>query len=283
MTIPMPPGFQHWPHVREFEGGIQGRPIPPGFVPPPVVPAAALTQSMEPVEGPWLHEQYWGQQFQGLLPDEGEEIALIQTPALSGPPQVYGINFFRSNRGVITEADPTRNADLRCLVEYGCGGIFNSTEIDLISGVQFSVVANKLTLSLRTYNPAPDSLYAPYELIAAVVIGKGNAQSPLPPTFTTPFIQSDAGALGFTVDVPDFARSLCFHTTESDPVELAKLELDFVSPAVGLKVINVAALYGELTREKGIAIPAGTNQITVRNTGVLANSIRAALQFFLAL
>ena len=283
MTIPLPPGFQHWPHVREFEGGIVGHPVPPGFVPRPVVPAGAITQSMEATEGPWLHEQYWGQQFQGQLPAEDEVIALIQTPALSGPPQMYGINFFRSNRGVATEADPTRNAELRCVVEYGCGGIFNTTEIDLISGVQFSVVANKLTLSLRTYNPVPDSLYSPYELIAAVVIGKGNGANPLPPTFTTQFIQSDAGALGFTVDVPDFARSLCFHTTETDPTELAKLQISFVSPAVGIKVVNVGALYGELTREKGIAIPAGTNQITVGNTAVLTNSIRAALQFFLSL
>lgn len=280
---PLPTFSAKAPHVFEHEGGYVPPPIPPGFVPPPVVPPQQIAQSMRAVRGPWNSEQFWGQQFNGRLPDEGELIPLLETPVLPGEPGVMTVNFFRSNRGVATEADPTRNAELRCVVLYATGGIQNAVELDMISGVQFSVTASKLTLQLRTYNPAPDSSYAPYDLIAAALIGMGGAGNPLPPTFTTPFILSDAGALGFTVDVPDFARSLCFHTTTTVAAELAKLDISFVTPAVAIKTINVGRSYAELTREKGIAIPNGCNQISVNTNAVLVDPIRAGLQFFLAL
>jgi hypothetical protein len=282
MSVPLPPGFGR-PTIWELEGGYPPPPIPPGFVPSPSVAPDHIVQIMRATRGPWTEAGRYGQLFNNVLPAEDEIIGLLQTGLLPGEPGPVTVNFFRSNRGVQSEADPTRNAEIRGVVTYGCGGITNQFEVDMISGVQLTVVANHLTLDLHTYNPAPDSPYAPYQLIAAAVLGHGNASAALPPTFTTPFIASDGGSLGFTVDVPDFARSVCFHTNETDPTELAKLELEFVTPAVSIKVVNVAALYGELTREKGIAIPAGTNQITVTSTAVLTNPIRAGLQFFLAL
>ena len=262
------------------------RPVPPGFNPPPV--GLPRVETVEPTNGWWQQQGAFGFRFQGTTPDlPGEVIPLFQNPNLPGPPAPWWVSFFRFDRNVAADAGPNPNGDLRARVTYGVGGALNVIELDLIQGIQFPVVASFIQCDLVTYAPEADGPYSPIDVTAGATIGKGAGSGSMPPTYTTPIVTSDAGTTDFTVAIPDFARSVCLITTATDPTDPAELggwQVFFISSALNnIRVLNLvdAGVYQALTQERGVSIPAGTNQINVQ--GPSASTVRSALQFFLAL
>lgn len=271
--------------VVELEGGYEPRPVPPGFVPPPPsnVPRVLIE---EPAEGWWQQSGTFGFRFQGETPDlEGEVIPLFQNQTLPGPPAPWWVQFFRFDRNLSDEFTPTPNGDLRGRVTYGVGGSSNVIEVDLLQGLQFPVVANRIQIDLVTYAPELANPYNPIGVTAGGMIGKGAGSGALPPTWTTQIQGLPGVTTDYTVTIPDFARSVCLHTTASGIVagDLATWTLTFISAALNnIRVLHCSdpGVYEALIAEKGVSIPAGTNQINVQGNGL---GHRSALQFFLAL
>ena len=275
------------PTVAVLDGGYAPPPIPPDFRPPPTNLQRVLIE--EPTEGWWNQEGAFGYKHSGLVPPtEGEIIALTEQLHLPGPPAPWWIQWFRYNRGLATEASANGNFELRGRITYGVGGAQNIIEVDLIQGIQFPLVCNSIKVDLVTYNPLGTGPSAdPYEAgecVAGAVFGKGAGGGALPPSWSTPSEVAIGAGVVLETPIPDFARSLCLHTTVSDPAAAALLTatIGFICSGVPIKVVAVSQLYAELTSERGIAIPAGTNQISLTVPAAAAGE-RFAFQFFLAL
>jgi hypothetical protein len=274
------------PSVSVLDGGMVARPVPAGYNPPPT--GLPRVEVQEPTSGWWQQSGMFGFRFQGTTPDlPGEAIPLFQNPQLPGPPAPWWVSFFRYDRNVQPDAGANPNGDLRGRVTYGVGGALNVIEVDLIQGIQFPIVASMIQLDLVTYAPEVEGVYSPIDVIVGGMIGKGAGSGAMPPTYTTPIVTSDAGTTDFTVAIPDFARSVCLITTATDPTDVAELggwQVFFISSALNnIRVLNLedAGVYQALTQERGVSIPAGTNQINVQ--GPSGSTVRSALQFFLAL
>lgn len=277
----------------EDSGGLRARVNPLGVVElaggmplPPVegnYPGRRpLVEVIEPVDGWWRQQGAFGLGFNGAVPDEGEVIALTEQLKLPGPPRQWWVHWFRYNRKVAGELS-SFNWELRGRITYGVGGVQNVVETDLMQGIQLAVVASSIKVDLVTYNPVPDQPYEPTAVILGAMIGDGAGAGALPATWTTPSMLVEAVDLIVDLPVPDFARSLCLHSTESNPANLLDVTLGFVTPNVAQKVVSFGRLYDALTREKGIAIPAGTNQIRLTAPVATQAGERFSLQFFLAL
>lgn len=266
------------PEVVRLDGGYVP-PFPVDLAPGP--PRAPLINAVEPTEGYWTLAGRFGQRFQDTLPDrEGTIVPLLQNQRLPGPPSPWWVSFFRSDRNVLDESGgaPT-NSEIRGVITYGAGGVQNQVLVDVISGIQFPIVCNTVQVDLLTYSPEADVPYSPMALIAGVTLGKGAGSGALPPTFTTQVFRSDTIA-PFTYSqafpVPDFARSVGVFS--SDPAAVFTLTFRARSLNIIKQVTTVSA--PALQNEKGIPIPAGTNQIELDGGG--ASITRAGLQFFLA-
>lgn len=268
--------------VAELNGlAFRPPPVPPGYV--PSAPAAQQRVLIEePTSGWWQGKGAFGFRSEGDVPGEGEVIPLCEQATLPGPPGSWWLQWFRFNRNLDTELASNGNFELRGRITYGVGGIQNRVEVDVMQGVQVPIVCNSVTVELVTYNPRADAPYEAGRAIAGCMFGRGAAGGALPATFTTPF-EISAAVVGLTlvVPLPDFARSVCLHTTEPVRASLAGTLLSFIGGGAPLKVVDAAELYPELTREKGIAIPAGTNQIQLTAPAGTAGEY-FALQFFLA-
>ena len=285
--------FGEHPGVAVLDGGVVPRPFPPGFNPPPSRGGLPLVEVVEPTTGWWQQAGMFGFRFQGLTPDvEGEIIPLFQNANLPGPPAPWWVHYFRFDRNIQQDAGANPNGDLRARVTYGVGGALNVVELDLITGIQFPIVANFIQCDLITYRPELSAqVYSPIDVTAGATIGKGAGSGSLPPTFTTQYFLSDdsggAPVTDFTVAVPDFARSVCLITSATgtiDPANLGGWTVDFFSTTLNrIRQLALAdpGVFQALTQEKGVSIPAGTNQITVG--GPSTAEVRTALQFFLAL
>lgn len=267
--------------VVELEGAYPPPPVPASY--PPTTQTA---QVVEPVEGWWRQKGAFGFGFNGPVPGEGEVISLTEQLHLPGPPREWWIHWFRYNRNVAGEGNPF-NYELRGRITYGVGGVQNIVECDVIQGVQLPVIANSLKIELVTYNPTPDVLYdtANGNVVVGGMFGDGAGGGALPATWTTESFIVPGALLDLAVDVPlpDFARSVCLHTTEPNPANLGDVQLFFNTGSVTIKSVIYGNLYDALTREKGIAIPAGTNQIRLFAPGATQAGERFTLQFFLAL
>lgn len=268
--------------VAELNGlAIRPPPVPPGYVPSaPTAQQRVLIE--EPTSGWWQGKGAFGFRSEGNVPGEGQIIPLCEQATLPGPPGSWWLQWFRFNRNLDTEVASNGNFELRGRITYGVGGIQNSVEVDVMQGVQVPLVCNSVTVELVTYNPVADFPYEAGRAIAGCMFGRGSAGGALPATFTTPFEVSEA-VVGLTLDVamPDFARSVCLHTTVFPGASLVGTRLFFNGSGTTLKAVDCGDLYAELTREKGIAIPAGTNQIRLTAPAATAGA-HFALQFFLA-
>lgn len=273
-----------------LEGGYAPLPIPPDYQAPPT--GLPTVQTIEPLTGWWTQAGKFGFKFQGEVPGEGIEIPLTENLTLPGPPAPVWLNWFRYNRNVSGEFTPAGNFELRGRLIYGVGGVQNIVDVDLIQGIQLPIVCNSLAVQLVTYNPYDDAtIAAPYVsglVTAGVVFGKGAAGGSLPATWTSKIVEAD-GATGFgpnaNVTVPDFARSVALHVTTIVPLALATITLSFLD--LGGAVIKVLSMdpalsYDVLTQEGGVAIPAGTNSVSIGSAATPIGT-RAMVQFFLAL
>jgi len=275
--------------VLDLQNAYFPEPIPPEYRPPP--PPAQPMQVIEPTHGWWRQAGAFGRRFEGRPPDTaGMVIPLTEQLELPGPPAPWWLNFFRFDRVVSDEAISLGNWDFRARVIYGVGGVDNVIETDLIQGVQFAVVCNSLTVQLVTYRPIAFQAYnvEPVNsdhIVAGCVFGKGGAgNGTLPVTWTTEFQLVPFTGLSFVTAVPDFARSVVVHTSQTDPADLAGARLLFASSSgVTIKEVIVADAYDVLTQDKGIAIPGGTNQVFLVVDGPSNEGFTYGLQFFLAL
>ena len=286
----VPPGTDAPPRIVRLEGGFVER-FPDIAAAPPS--GVQRIEVIEPSNGWWTQEGAFGFRYQGQIPPlAGTVIPLTEQLRLPGPPREWWIHWFRYSRGLETEASPSYGQwDLRGRVTYGVGGVQNIVEVDVMSGIQLPIIANSIKVDLVTY--APQRLadgtepYDPGEIgvIAGAMFGDGAGGGALPATWSSQIFTCDgAGVMAQDVVVPDFARSLVLHTNISDPAALAGVDLFFNTPGFAEKVINVEECYHELVREKGIALPAHTNQIRINSAaaGPLAGAY-FSLQFFLAL
>lgn len=267
------------PQVVRLDGGYVP-PFPADLVPAP--PASKPINVVEPVEGYWTLAGRFGQRFQGEIPDiAGGIIPLLQNQRLPGPPAPWWVSFYRFDRGVLDESGgaPT-NSEIRGLITYGAGGVQNALLVDVISGIQLPVVCNTIQIDLVTYAPEADVPYSPASLIAGVMVGKGAGSGALPPTFTTQVFQSSlVGPFTYSqiFPVPDFARSVGLFCDDA----AAAFTLTFRARSLNVIKRVTLATCPALLEEKGVPIPAGTNQIELDGAG--AGATRAGLQFFLAL
>lgn len=286
---PLDPSKDLPPRIVRLDGGFEPPPIPPDFQAPPQAP---LVKVIEPSQGWWNQEGAFGYRYQGQIPPlAGTTIALTEQLRLPGPPRLWWIHWFRYSRSLGTEGStPYGTWDLRGRVTYGVGGVQNIVEVDVMTGIQMALVASSIKVDLVTYAPLFDAsgaaIYDPGELgvIAGAMFGDGAAGGALPPTWSTPVYETDgAGALTLDVPLPDFARSLSLHTSVSDPATLAGVQIFFNSPGITLKAVDVSEVYQLLTSEKGIAIPAQTNQVRLVVNDVALAGEYFSLQFYLAL
>jgi hypothetical protein len=278
------------PQLVRLDGGYAPAPIPPDFGGPPR--GLNRVEVIEPASGWWTQEGAFGFRYQGPVPPLARTaIPLTEQLRLPGPPRLWWIHWFRYSRGIGTEITPYGTWDLRGRVTYGVGGAQNIVECDVMAGIQMAVVCNSIKVDLVSYAPLVEAdgseQYDPGELgvIAGAMFGDGSAGGALPPTWSTQiFTALPDGSLIVDVPVPDFARSVVIHSTINDPADLATVDLFFNTPGITEKVVNVGELYEELTIEKGIAIPAHTNQIRINAAVAAATAgMRFSIQFFLAL
>lgn len=281
--------------VVELQGAFPSLPIPPDFAPAPAAPMAPV-QIIEPVTGWWNQAGAFGYRYQGLIPPlAGEIIPLTEQIRLPGPPRLWWIHWFRYSRSLVNEASANYGTwDLRGRVTYGVGGAQNIVEVDVAAGIQMAVVANSLKVDLVTYAPEVDisagnvqsPIYDPGDtgVIAGAMFGDGAAGGALPPSFSTPAFNADgAGVIGLDIPVPDFARSVVLHTDQSDPALLANCTLGFNNPGVTVKLLNLQTVYSQIITDRGVAIPAQTNQIRLTTAAPFPAAGRIGLQFMLAL
>lgn len=278
------------PQLVRLDGGYVPPPIPPDFGGPPR--GLQRVEVIEPASGWWTQEGAFGFRYQGEVPAlPGSTIALTEQRSLPGPPRLWWIHWFRYSRGVGNEGTPYGTWDLRGRVTYGVGGAQNIVECDVMAGVQMAIVCNSIKVDLVTYAPQIDGfgvpVYDPGDLgvIAGAMFGDGSAGGALPATWSTPIYTAAVdGSLVVDVAVPDFARSVVLHTSLDDPADLATVSLFFNTPGITEKVVNAQTLYEQLTIEKGIAMPAHTNQVRINMPANVATAGQFfSLQFFLAL
>jgi hypothetical protein len=279
------------PAVAVLEGGYMP-PFPAEMDPAPRGLPRVLVE--QPTSGWWTQAGRFGFKFQDTVPAEGEIIGLTESISLPGPPAPLWLNWFRYNRGTPGEFDTAQNFELRGRVIYGVGGAQNAIDVDLISGIQFPIVCNSVTVQFVTYNPyAPGvgAVYTPGEVACGVMFGQGAGGGALPPTWSSPIFEVDPGTGQFADNqyvIPDFARSVAVHTSTVDPAVLAKLALVFLDYGGG--AITTVSMdpalggYALLSAEKGVPIPTGANSAILLGAPVpLPNGTRAQLKFFLAL
>lgn len=274
--------------IVRLDGGYVAPPIPPDYQGPPR--GLSKVQVVEPTEGYWNQDGVFGFRYQGQVPPlAGSVIPLTENLRLPGPPRLWWINWFRYSRNISDEGSlPYGTWDLRGRVTYGVGGATNVVECDVAAGIQMAMVASTIRVDLIAYAPELDGLdelvYDPGQVgvVAGAMFGDGAAGGSLPVTWSSLLYTVPAAGLVAVVPVPNFARSVCLHTTETDPTNLAGVLISFTSPGSPIKVIDAGELYRELSLEKGIAVPAGTNQVTLTAPAGTAGE-RFQLQFFLAL
>lgn len=281
--------------VVEFQDAYFPAPIPRDYAPAP--PSQLSPQQIiEPTVGWWNQAGAFGYRYQGQIPAlAGEIIPLTEQIRLPGPPRLWWIHWFRYSRSISDEGSADYGTwDLRGRVTYGVGGSQNIVEVDVAAGIQMAVVANSLKVDLLTYAPevqissgnVETPFYAPGEVgvVAGAMFGDGAAGGALPPSYSTPAYVADlAGVIALDIPVPDFARSLVLHTNQLDPALLANCTLNFNNPGVTVKAINLQTVYQLLTSDRGIAIPAQTNQIRLTTAAPFPAGGRIGLQFMLAL
>lgn len=275
------------PELVRLEGGY-APPFPQDLqqAPPSGLPRAEV---IEPSRGWWTQEGAFGFRYQGPVPSlAGGVIPLTEQLRLPGPPRLWWVHWFRYSRSIADEFTPYGNWDLRGRVTYGVGGAQNIVEVDVAAGIQMSVVCNSIKVDLVTYNPqlSPLATYDPggVGVVAGAMFGDGSAAGALPPTYTTPIATADgAGVIAYDLPVPDFARSVAFHTNVTDPALLANGYLYFNTPGISGKALNLQTCYDLLTSERGVSIPAYTNQLRLQTAAPFPPGAYAALQFFLAL
>lgn len=272
--------------VLDLQDAYYPEPIPPDYRPPP--PRAEPMQIIEPTLGWWRQAGAFGNRFEGRPPTTAESIIpLFEQLELPGPPKPWWLHWYRFDRGISNELVSLGNWELRARIIYGVGGVQNIIETDLIQGLQYPIVCNSISVQLKTYatlDTSPYDVAVDARVVAGCMLGEGAGSAAVPPTFTTQWFEKAGAADSRIYPVPDFARSLCVHTDATDPAELAGIVITFRSGGGDpLKELALDDLYAVLTQEKGVAIPAGVNQIEISAGAAVDPGRYIAVQFFLAL
>ncbi len=216
---------------------------------------------LEPQKGPWVNNNFWGDQFTGPFPaTSGKEIAILpKNTIMYGPPHVHSVQLFRSDTA------PAQNADIRARVTYGCGGVNNSFDCDWLHGAQFSLVCNKVDITAVSYTPTDQDPYTPSSkhFFLGALVAKGSLAQGAPLTYTTQRISiAAAGAHDFPVlDLVRRVTVLVGPNNNNDPAVPTGVTLDFQS-AVGVSLVQYDAQVCAGSRM--VPVPGGTTSVRIR-------------------
>lgn len=277
-------GVEPPPRVVRLDGGIV-EPFPQNAAGGPP-PGASRVEVIEPTDGWWNRDGAFGYRFTGDPTLENEIVALTENLHMPGPPSPVWVQFFRFPRDISAAGVTNTNFEFRGRVTYGVGGVQNIVEVDVIQGIQLPVVASSIKVDLLTYRPRIDDVYSSQPVVAGAMFGKGAGSGALPPTWTSPFYTNEplpGPGLVQTFGLPAFARSVGLYTTVTDPTLLAGSFLGFNAGGVVSKSLDLEVAYELLQKEKGIPIPAGTNNVFLNISNAIPDPYYFGLQFFLAL
>jgi hypothetical protein len=259
--------------VVRLDGGFVPAPVPPGFNP------AALPSFRPPVT-PAAKDGSYGRRAQTTLPDlPGAQIEIFSNDLFPGMPMPRSIQLYRSDRDTVYG-----NADVRALIQYANGGIWNAFRCDWINGGQFSLVCTSIRVIAETYAPAGDQPYSvgSGELILGALVGDGAAAPQGDPvSFTTERRVLAPGPSELEELIPDFARRFVpcmLDTAGALPPVPADFIIRFLTGSAN--VIKATQLTAEIERD-GIIIPGGANSVVVASASALEYAL--AFQFQLGL
>jgi len=221
----------------------------------------SLLYVLEPQQGPWHNQNFWGDQYTGAFPGSTNQVIAIlpKNAMMYGPPQVHSLQLYRNDNS------PAQNADVRARVTYGCGGANNSFECDWLHGAQLSLVCNTINVEAVTYTPTDQDPYDPSggQFFLGAVVAKGSVTRGAPLTFTTQRVHiAAAGSHDFPI--VDFARRVtcCIGPNNNDnPQTATNVTLGFQT-RVGTEIVQYDAQV--CAGNTMIAIPGGTTSIRVR-------------------
>lgn len=174
-----------------------------------------------PPNGEWANSNNWGNSYRGVFPPNGSRIVLVDVNSVPGPPRVYTFTLNRSNFAMPADGTfPT--AAVYADIEYGAGAVRDSFVADWGNGAQFSVIANSIRITARTYNPVVGTDYDTDDLQLALsaCLGEGS-QANHRATYTEPR-RLVPDTTGFTYPVPDFAKRVLVQVDNLvDPITAA--------------------------------------------------------------
>lgn len=236
---------------------------------------ATVVRSVEPIKGPWVNNNLFGEQRFEPLPATANSVISIlpKNTRLYGPPAVHSIQLGRS------DAVDAENADVYARITLGCGGIENSFDLDWLHGTQIAVVCNSVSVQAVTYAPHGDADYDASDAAVALraMVAKGSVnQGRCPGTYTLSAMALFGNRF---ITVPDFAREFCLQVgANNDPTVPQSILLHFRNEGgTDLAVYDAQVCAGGRT----IPIPGGCNTIFIDKVG--AASPICTPQFFLGL
>lgn len=245
---------------------------------------STIVRAVEPIQGPWVNNNLWGEQrFEPLPSTAGAVISILpKNTKLYGPPAVHSIQLGRS------DAVDAENADVYARITLGCGGIENSFDCDWLHGAQLTAVCNSLSVQAVTYAPSASGAYnaAAAAVALKVMVAKGSTNpSRCPLTFTQaglPLAEVATPGSSVTYNVPDFAREVTVHVVSNpgnnNPAVASIVTISFLNEGG-----SVLAQYNAQVCAGGrsIPIPGGANTIFIENTASQVPTVTT--QWFLGL
>lgn len=219
-----------------------------------------------------------GQRFQGTIPSEGTERAILNIDKL-GEPQVLTVALSRND---VRTGFPTNNSDVFARVRYGVGGYSDTLELDWATGMQFSVPATTVRVSAVSFRLNTAVAFNPRFLDLSAAVVKNPRPGALPPSRSIHFLLGPAGggAAQVNVLIPDFARNLTVGGFEALATTIydANTWIDFLHFNGGI----LAQYSGtEFVQVPAVVVPGEARTVTVRNTS--ANNRTISLTWGLCL
>lgn len=199
---------------------------------------------IEPTAGPWKNNISWGDKFEGPMPaTAGTEQELVDGKEIVGPPRVQSIALIRRVQ------QTGSNSDFRARIFYTIGAAKAQFECDFADGVQFSLVANWVRVTLVSFTPNPINPYDASGGRVAVQAGiaEGTVVQGAPLYFTEAKLVEGGGAAG-VFESPPFAKRVCVWGGKSTQT------VDFIGPG-SLNPFSGTIADFVTYRESGMALP----------------------------
>jgi hypothetical protein len=248
----------------------------------------------EPPVGWWSGNAHFGRREKLVLPaTEGQQVGLLDTGELPGPPRLISVTLFRDHPGLAGGSSVPINADIKARVTYGSGGASNTFDMDWANGGSFAVQAHTLridALSARVeafslagadqpYNPN-NGLGTRVQFAIGATVGIDGVSPPLPPSFTPPCRALTVVETQQAYNVPEFARKVI-------PVMGTDVVATIVPANYNISIsgdVFTLARYNLTTAilENGLWLPAAARAVVIEKVGA-APDARTTMNFLLGL